>query len=290
MRAPAQCPFPARVWLLPWGQGGRLPKSALLPGSEGTRGVPISHPCLASSTVSGFFHGGQGGRLPKSAFSHPFWPLPRGQGGRPSKPFCHPCPVFFPAGRGGLRPGVGASARKRPKCLFLQCFTVGRAFLQPSRSVSRFSKSQSRGQRQHESAKHGGSEGSHCEPVYHPHQGGRLPESALFPPASGLFHGGSEGIRRVPVSRPCLASSTGAGRASARERPSATCVWPLPRGQRGHPKSAHFPPVSGFFHGGRRATVRECPFTRAVWPPPRGQGGQLTRGVWPLPRGQGGPV
>ena len=87
-------------------------------------------------------------------------------------------------------------------------------------------------------------------------QGGHLPESALFPPASGLFHGGSEGIRGVPVSRPCLASSTGAGRASARQRPSATCVWPLPRGQRGHPKSAHFPPVSGL--------------------PPRGQGGPLS--------------
>ena len=125
-----------------------------------------------------------------------------------------------------FRPGVGGSrvsARKRPKCLFLQCFTVGRAFLQPSRSVSRFSKSQSRGQRQHESAKHGGSEGSHCE----------------------------------PVSRPCLASSTGAGRASARQRPSATRVWPVPRGQQGHPESAHFPPVSGL--------------------PPRGQGGHCQR-------------
>ena len=49
----------------------------------------------------------------------------------------------------GFRPGVGGSralARKRPKCLFLQCFAVFRAFLQPSRSVSRFWKSQPRGQ------------------------------------------------------------------------------------------------------------------------------------------------
>ena len=98
-----------------------------------------------------------------------------------------------------MRPGAGSSVspQKRPKFLFLQCFTVGRAFLQPSRSVSRFSKSQSRGQRQHESAKQGGSEGSHCEPVYD--------------------------LR--------LASSTRAGRASARERPFPTCISPLPRRQ-----------------------------------------------------------
>ena len=63
-------------------------------------------------------------------------------------------PVFGPAW-GGSR----VSGRKRPKCLFLQRFAVGRAFLEPGRSVSRFSKPQSRGQRQYKSAKRGGSEG-----------------------------------------------------------------------------------------------------------------------------------
>ena len=99
------------------------------------------------------------------------------------------------ARRGGVGPRV--LARKRPKCLFLQRFAVDRAFLQPSRSVSRFWKSQPRGQRQHESVKHGGSEGSHREPVSHPR----------------------------------LAASTGAVRAPARERLFAPRVWPLPRGQ-----------------------------------------------------------
>ena len=40
-----------------------------------------------------------------------------------------------------FRPGVGGSRARgpnRPKCLFLQCFAVGRAFLQPGRSVSCF--------------------------------------------------------------------------------------------------------------------------------------------------------
>ena len=258
-RAPAECPclasstgagrasarerpFAPGAWPLPRGQGGH-PKSAVLP------------------PASGFFHAGREG-LPKSAFLPRVSGLfPRGQGGRPSRPFCHPCPGSspvagrayaresreaetpenrIPAGRpkrarsadrrmrpgARFRPGVGGSrvsARKRPKCLFLQCFAVGRAFLQPSRSVSRFSKSQSRGQRQHESAKHGGREGSHCEPVYH-----------------------------------LRASSTGAGWASARERPFPTRVWPLPRGQRG--RSARFPPVSGFFHGGREGVCQRAPF------------------------------
>ena len=64
-----------------------------------------------------------------------------------------------------FRPGVGgprASGRKRPKCLFLQCFAVGRAFLEPRGSVSCFWKTRSRGQCRYESAKRGGSEGLHC--------------------------------------------------------------------------------------------------------------------------------
>ena len=67
-------------------------------------------------------------------------------------------PGAFSARRGGSR----VSGQKRPKCLFLQCFAVGRAFLEPGRSVSRFSKPQSRGQCRFQTAKRGGSEGLNC--------------------------------------------------------------------------------------------------------------------------------
>ena len=76
---------------------------------------------------------------------------PAGHGGpKPSKTGFRPGVPrrrMLPGAR--FRPGVGGSrvsARKRPKCLFLQCFAVGRAFLEPGRSVSRFGKSQPRGQ------------------------------------------------------------------------------------------------------------------------------------------------
>ena len=55
-RASAECPFPACVWLLPRGQGGRLPESALLP------------------PASGLFH-------EECPFPTCVWILPRGQGG-----------------------------------------------------------------------------------------------------------------------------------------------------------------------------------------------------------------
>ena len=147
-------------------------------------------------------------------------------------------------------------------------------------AFSRFSKSKSRGQRQHASVKHGGREGSHCEPVYHlcprsfpggregvcqrvPFSHPRLASStgAARAPAErpfnarGFFHGGREGgCQRAPFCPPRLASSTGAAMAPEECR-FATRVWLLPRGQGGHPpNSAFLPPVSGLFHGGREGT------------------------------------
>ena len=57
------------------------------------------------------------------------------------------------------RPAVGGPrvlASKRSKCLFLQCFGFSRAFLEPSRSVSLFFRSRSRGLCRPKSAERGG--------------------------------------------------------------------------------------------------------------------------------------
>ena len=124
----------------------------------------------------------------------------------------------------------------------------------------------------------------------------------------------------MPFYQGCLASSTGAGRATVEECPSTRAVWLPPREQGGQPQSIYppclassmgqggplpksallaglfgllhggregslkgavCPPASGLLNGGREATVQECPCTRAVWPPPRGPGGQPERGHLP---------
>ena len=73
----------------------------------------------------------------------------------------------------------------------------------------------------------------------------------------------------VSLSRRCLAASTGAGRVSERR----------------HPRSAHFPPVSGFFHRGREGVCQRAPFCPRAWPLPRGQGGHPKSAVLPSASG-----
>ena len=98
--------------------------------------------------------------------------------------------------------------------------------------------------------------------------------SALLPPAPGLFHGGREGTRRVPFCHPRLASSTGAGRASAKERMSPTRVWPLRRGQGGRPSRAFCHPCPGFFPGGREGLRPRVPGGRNPGKPDSGRASQ----------------
>ena len=69
----------------------------------------------------------------------------RGEGRNPGKPGSgRPSPTgpFHASLNRAAGPfsvgGSRTSAQKRPKCLFLQCSAVGRAFLEPGRSVSRF--------------------------------------------------------------------------------------------------------------------------------------------------------
>ena len=177
--------------LPPRGQGGPLSESALLPGLSG-----LLHRDREGSLMEGIYQGRLASyrQCPASM---------RGAGRafsmRPSTTRVRPPSTGaakghkktrkpknrFPAGRpkrgrsadrrmlsrARFRPGVGGPrvwAPKTPKCLFLHCFTVGRAFLEPSRSVSHFSKVGSRGQRGSRRALHRGRQGFQPQPVYHP--------------------------------------------------------------------------------------------------------------------------